>query len=585
MLPQSLENQKMNEVFKYASIIVVVYIFATAPFYQKITLFNVGPWLLNLHQYVDKSREGGLESVILKTEDDFMIDKFVKVPPHINPFNPYAYPNMPGYFLLYKFLGLRGESLWLGQRLFDTLIGLCTVLLVFGIGCLLFDTRIGAIAGVLSVFSPHIWIMYNFDGGIQRAYSMFLCLLVLWLFLLFQKIPKGIYLLVTGVLMGINVLFFHMGSFVAPIIILGYSITVAYLEKSMVQVRRVFYILCIASMVFLFTDILHSSYFNLEVSTWHGRLEEYLNKGIGTHIPKNLLFLTPSRIFDNLGFFLGSVFVDGLDGGSHYVVAPPGVPLIYNYFILMFSLPAISSLFFQKRKEGIFLLVWIFFFLFVYSFFIQAKIKNLFLFVPPLTILAAHGVAVSSKYLSWFANQMKYSETWCKPFLEGVLVGSSCLLGSYFLFIDLPGKNFYDGGSYMGHPAVYRHISERGYTDKTKIVFTSQDTLIVANMSQRLFTRGVPEIINLSKLGVLSIPNKEQEDKWRKVDAHLQNNSDRIFYCFTYFDNLMGFAYVTDNFYEQIFFKIYPETVPFVISGLDGKPLWRIYEIPGMAVG
>ena len=109
-----------------------------------------------------------------------------------------------------------------------------------------------------------------------------------------------------------------------------------------------------------------------------------------------------------------------------------------------------------------------------------------------------------------------------------------------------------------------------------------QDTQVVANMSQRLFTRGVPEIKNLSKLGVLSIPNnKEQEDKWRKVDIELQNASDKIFYCFTSFDNLMGSAYVTDNYYEQIFLQIYPKAIPYEINGLDNKPLWKIYEVAG----
>ena len=89
----------------------------------------------------------------------------------------------------------------------------------------------------------------------------------------------------------------------------------------------------------------------------------------------------------------------GLDEDSHYIIAPPGIPLIYSYFIFAFSIPGMYFLFKKKRKENLFLTCWLLFFILVYSLVIIVRIKNMLLLIPPFMILSVLGARFFSTYL------------------------------------------------------------------------------------------------------------------------------------------------------------------------------------------
>ncbi|SVD38696.1 uncharacterized protein METZ01_LOCUS391550, partial [marine metagenome] len=289
------------------------------------------------------------------------------------------------------------------------------------------------------------WIMFNFDGGIQRAYDMFLSLLCIYFFVLHLKFHgKWIFLPITGFLLGANLLMFHMGSFLVPLIISLYSITISILEKNLNQLRYVFFIFCIAGITFLLIDFTHLKYFNLQESVFFSWINHYFGPELSphsSHDPKNLLIFNLEKIIDNTGFFFNSIFFNGIDQDGHYVIAPPEIPLIYNYFIFLFSLPGILILYYRRKREDIFVLVWVLLFLVVYTLVVQVRVKNFYLLIPPFLFLAAQGIQLSNKYLSWpfipsplmsliALKTTRFIKNWHKYFLEITLVGSSCALGS-----------------------------------------------------------------------------------------------------------------------------------------------------------
>ena len=271
-------------------------------------------------------------------------------------------------------------------------------------------------------------------------------------------------------------------------------------------------------------------------------------------------------------------------------------------------------LFKKKRKENLFLKCWLLFFVLVYSLVIQVKIKNLILLIPPFIILATVGARFSATYLhrsshKWLPLNLYFklilnhkfspkqafrcqrirraSRKRFDAILTGILLGGSVLIGGYFTFIELPSKNFYNGASFIKVREIYKYISNKGYSKNSSIVFTSAPAFINANLALYLFTNNVPKVVNLDSQGLPSPYEFNAYLKFIKIDSNLKSTSDKIYYCFisyhnhhSYYNHL-GSSYVTDNFYEKLFLNLYPDATPFVINGLDGTSLWKVYRVAG----
>ena len=105
--------------------------------------------------------------------------------------------------------------------------------------------------------------------------------------------------------------------------------------------------------------------------------------------------------------------------------------------------------------------------------------------------------------------------------------------------------------------------------------------MVNANLALRLFTNDVPKVLNLKSQGLPSPYTYDAESNFLKINSNLKSASDKIYYCFISYRNHVGYSYVLDNFYEKLFLNIYPDVTPFVINGLDGKSLWKIYRVAG----
>ena len=165
--------------------------------------------------------------------------------------------------------------------------------------------------------------------------------------------------------------------------------------------------------------------------------------------------------------------------------------------------------------------------------------------------------------------------------LTGILLGGSVLVGGFFIFVELPSKNFYDGGGHVKYREIYRHITNKGYSKNSSIVFTSSESLLFPNLALRLFTEGIPRFATLNSEGLPSPYEVGAKLKFSKIDSNLKSTSDKIYYCFIFYHNYLGNVYVTDNVYEELFLDLYPDATPFVINGLDRMSLWKIYRVAG----
>ena len=237
---------------------------------------------------------------------------------------------------------------------------------------------------------------------------------------------------------------------------------------------------------------------------------------------------------------------------------------------------------------------WLLFFILVYSLIIVVRIKNMLLLIPPFIILSTLGVRLSATYLhrtshKWLPLNLyfklilnhKFSRKRFEEILAGILLGGSVLIGGYFTFVELPSKNFYNGGGHLKYREVYRHITNKGYSKNSSIVFTSSESLALPNLALRLLTKGIPRFANLNSEGLPSPYEVDAKLKFIKIDSNLKSTNDKIYYCFIFYHNYLGNVYVTDNVYEELFLDLYPDATPFVINGLDGMSLWKIYRVAG----
>ncbi|HIF01809.1 MAG TPA: hypothetical protein EYQ84_00200, partial [Nitrospinaceae bacterium] len=292
-------------------IVLAISILVTFSFYKKITLSSVPPGNLWFNKYVEASRYKPHQTVLTEQADSFMAKQFSQN--LLTAFTPYSYENLPGY-ILYKAFKLKGENLWLAQKLFMSLLNIGSILLFFGIAYCLLGEKAALVATILYAFSPHIWITFNFSSAGTRSYNYFLSLLTIFLFLHYKQKKILLYLVASGIAMGINFLFFHTGSFIIPIIIAVDCFFLSLREKRIQPSLHFFYIFIIASIVALTLDRTHSAYFKIDQSpvlTW---FFWYKQRGpIASHSLEGLVFFDINRLSDNIAFFFNSVFINGLD--------------------------------------------------------------------------------------------------------------------------------------------------------------------------------------------------------------------------------------------------------------------------------
>jgi 4-amino-4-deoxy-L-arabinose transferase-like glycosyltransferase len=586
----------MTSQIKYFYIVLIVSIVVTFSFYEKITLHGSPPGSLFFNKHIEAHRHGNLEETALKQSSLLVSNPFIN-PFFSGTFTPFSYESLPGY-IFYKVFKLQGEGLWLADKLLTSLLNIGSLLLFFGITRCLFGKKIAVLASILCAFSPHIWVTFNFDPTFLRAYNYFLSILTIYLYLRYEENKKLVYLTGTGVAMGINFLFFHVGSFSIPIIFAIYCLFQSAKERQFKPSLRFIYLFIISSLTVVTLNVSYMTYFKIDRSPLLLFLDWYATRGgIASHSFSGIVFFNINRLSDNIAYFFNSVFINGLDKDWHYTLAPPGIPLIYSYFIFAFSIPGIYFLFKKKGKEKLFLTCWLLFFVLTYSLVIVVKIKNITLLIPPFIILATLGARFTTIYLyrsshKWLPlsfyfklilNQ-KFARKRIDKTLTAILLGGSVLIGGYFITIELPSKNFYGGSSQIKFREIYKHITNKGYSKYSSIVFTNSQVLSYAYLGLRLFTNDVPKVLDLNSQGLSSPYTYDAESNFLKINSKLKSSSDKIYYCFTSYHNHMGYFYVLDNFYEKLFLNIYPDVTPFVIKGLDGKSLWKIYQVAGYQI-
>ena len=581
----------MSPRIKNFTIVLIISLLVTFSFYEKITLHSLGPGGLWFNKHVEAHRHGHLEETIIEESNSSISNLFSKI--ISTDHHAFAYKNLPSY-IFYKVFNLQGEDLWLAQKLLISLLNIGSILLVFGITRCLFGEKTAVLSSILCAFSPHIWITFNFDSASPRAYNYFLSLLTVYLYLRYEEKKTLVFLTSSGIVLGVNFLTFHMGSFSIPIIIAIYCFFRSAREKRFTPSLHFLYLFIIGLFTTITLNIFHLTYFKLDQSPFLAWLDWYINGPHRSHNFQGIVLLDINRLSNNIGFFFKSVFINGLDEDWHYTIAPPGIPLIYSYFIFAFSIPGMYFLFKKKRKENLFLTCWLLFFILVYSLVIIVRIKNMLLLIPPFMILSVLGARFFSTYLyrtshKWLPLNLyfklilnhKHARKRIYTILIGILLGGSVLVGGFFIFVELPSKNFYDGGGHLKYREVYRHITNKGYSKNSSIVFTSSESLALPNLALRLFTKDIPRFANLNSEGLPSPYEVDAKLKFIKIDSNLKSTSDKIYYCFIFYHNYLGNVYVTDNVYEELFLDLYPDATPFVINGLDGMSLWKIYRVAG----
>ena len=598
----SISNKVIKRIDKKYIYLLFIVAIATGVSFFKCSSQNLrfaGPWNLDLVEYEEKARYDNWDNVIKKTEDPFLIEGYSNKEELIFSKNLYNYSNFPAY-LFYKLLHLRGVDLWLAQRFLMFYLYILTILLVYLIAVEFYPPFISFTAGILTAFSPHIWIPFQIDGNPNRAYNILTSMIVVYLFLLFLKREKGYFILLAGIFMGVNFLFFHIGSFIIPLIIFIYCVYLSFIKKNLFYITRFISIAFIAVCSALILMHLHSTYFKLQHNMIYIFIKQYIAFGPATsHSVDGMVFFNWQNLLLNIKNFIGSVFINGKSRDWHYLLSPPGIPMVYNYLISVFFLVGCLISIRERKREDMFFFIWFSTFFVIYSMVIEVRPKNIMWMLPAVFVLSSRAVPLvgsfcwrtkESKWMRFFISKIsmipvggnflrpKINTASERKFIRCVfifLIASSVCVGSFIIFYHLPKRNFYDGEAYMGNYHAYKYLSEQGYSDSTKIIFTMPE-VTVGNTMLRLFTQKIPEIICLSQNGV-QYPPKEED--WKKLELSLLKNSDKIFYCFTYWHNRQGHIYITDEHYRDVFKKIHPEIEPFIIYGLDGEPIWRIYEI------
>lgn len=585
--------------------------------FNSMNLASSGHWLYDLIEFEDKARFQDWNDVVARENSQFFTE-FCSDKNHlVSDMLFYSYATFPAY-LTYKMTPLRGPEFWILQRILNSVLGILAVLLIFLIADLCYGPLVGFLASMFAAFCPHIWIAYNFDTAIQRGFNFFFSLLFVYLFLLSLKQTRRLWTVLAACAMGINFLFFHMGSHMMPIIVLLFCIYKAIMDRhsfsqanlkkshpsSEKESFRIFwpsllkfspgrrlprftksawmsylvYFLLIVLIAITFAFLLnlfHTLYFHLP-STPQAWFESYFKKGsVASHTIENFVLLDKNRLLTNLSEHIHGMFIDGKTSDWHYSMSPPGVPYIHNYAISFFFLIGLFLVFWRRRDKDIFFLIWFLSFFLIYSFLIVVRQKNILWETPAIFILAASAVPEVAAFI--FKRIKLFSEKIWIIGLAAIMAISSIATGSYYIFSFLPAKNFYNAGSQMGTYQMYQYFKKEGYTERTTIAFTHPDVNLPIMMT-RLLTKREPKIVCLFHYGLF---HTSKEEEWKAVERDLLKTGEKIYYCFQYYENGLGNNYVTDEFWRALFEKVHPELKPFEIKGFDGKTIWRVYELKG----
>ncbi len=552
--------------------------------YGKTNLFFSNPYQLLLIEYEDQARHEDWNQIIAAKDDPFLLEFFGDKKKVMDNLSWNSYRNLPAH-CFYKIFGFKDVKLWLAYRVYISCLGISVVMLTFLIGNLLYGPIVGLIAGVLIVFSPHVFLHFNVIDPFLRGHNIVFSLLIIYLFLLAERFKNKHFIILAGIFSGMSLSFsFFTGSFMIPLALFIYCAWNAYTIKKIrpyISYFALFLIVAVFSAFIL--DYLRYLYFNLSESVALGFFKSYFaSHKSASHSIYGMVLFDIKRLLLNFKMFFLGVFINGKSLGGHYSIEPPGVPLMYNYVVSFFFLIGywVSSK--KRKKEDIFSLIWFSTFLVFYSFIIVMKLKNICVWIiPPMFILAARSVYPIGEYIH--SKFKKLSKNVLVGFISLFIILSSIFSGVFWIFQFLPKKNYYHSISAAGTYKAYEYIAEKGYSKATKIVFTTYNAYF-HNMLMRLFTGNVPEVISLTNEfftfpDFIDAPSVTKED-WLERESNLKKESDRIYYCFVSYTQLPeGWQYKTDDNYRVIFEKIHPELTPFIIYAPSGAVLWRVYEV------
>lgn len=525
--------------------------------------------------YEEKSRNKDLSTVIAEEQDPFVAEIFKDKDHLMVGTGLYNFSNLPIHFVN-KLFNFKGVNLWLENKVLLMCLGIGSILLVFLIADLFFGSLVALTSSVMMVFSPHIWITYNFCSDPSQPFNLFFSLLTAYFFLLYVANNKWYFIPLTGIAIGVNFLFFHVGSFLIPFIIFVFCAYLVIIKKRFRYIAALSALIVVAFLSGALLNYLHAYYFNLSFNPFLTYLKIYTSWGpTASHTIHGLVFLNFQKLTQNFQYHLLGVFINGKTQDWHYCSSPPSVPMSYNYLVSVFFVIGCYLQIKKRSEKESFFLIWFGVFFLTYSAVVFVRQKNIIGELPPIFILSASSIPAVGSFLFEKIKQVQVAQKVFIYYISGVLIVTSAIAGSFMIFYFLPSKNFYDGAAYMGTYKVYEYIAEQGYTDKTKIIFTDKQ-ILTGNMMLRLFTEGVPQIVNLTQEGFNYTMG---ENKWQEIEPTLKKSSDKLFYCFLYYNNLMGNIYITDEYYRDVFRKVHPAAVPYTISALNGEPLWRIYKI------
>jgi len=209
------------------------------------------------------------------------------------------------------------------------------------------------------------------------------------------------------------------------------------------------------------------------------------------------------------------------------------------------------------------------------------------LLIPALIIITAYGASISGQYtrhLRHYISKALYNLRWKEPWDTltpiKILIASSVIIGGGLIFVELPGKNFYNGGAFIGYRQIYKHMVQQNFSKNSTVVFTIPESLVYANLGLHLLTDEIPKFTSFGDRGFRD-PYKleDAKEKLYQIDYELKKNSDKVFYCFLQWTNNLGVNRVIDGFFKDHLLKLYPKATPFVVNGLDGKPLWHVVTV------
>jgi len=557
------------------ALLIIAALYTFLP-YNRLTLQSAGHWQLDLVEFEDRALTQEWGEVIAEEGDPFVSELFGDKDKLIEDLSYlYSYSDLAPY-VFYKVFGLRGVTLVITHKIFLSLLGCATVLFVFLLVHRLLGPSTGFLAACIFLFSPHVWLAYNFDGGVMRPYNLTFSILAALSYVLAFQTKRRRFIWLSAGAMALSFLYFHMGSFAIPAALFIFACHRKAVKDGGGQALRLFFqVLGIAAGAAIILHALHSLYFHLPFESPLQWFKAYFSKGaVASHSASGIVLFSASRLGHNLKEVFNGLFWSGRTDGWHFTMAPPGVPYLYTRLFLFFFIAGLVRLFRQRKESSSLVLWWMLFFLAVYSFVIVYRQKNVLWLLPALAAITAAGVQSIAKVFQWWSRD-EFPAKKAVAFASAFLFLAAAIAGSRLIFHKLPKDNFYDGGAYMGHLRLHEKILKEGAHEDSLVLFTLPQMQVGARMV-RLFLENKAPVAFLSQQGVIFPPVLEE---WRAFETEQLDKGKSLYYCFLYFDNRMGNIYVTDNAFREVFTRLHPDSEPFIILGLDGKPLWHLYVV------